>query len=244
MSFLLDVALIGLLVLIVVIYAKRSIFAAFSGLLSVAVAAVGAVLLTGTVAAPLADYVVAPLVEQSAANELADMFSAPHLSGGQETVAALPLGELVAEQPEAYKQLLAYYSVEPETMTAAWAANPIPETVLVTLTADYAAAISRAGVLVILTVAFSLLLRFIARLVEQNFPPARRYRKFKKALPALLGVGAGLVWSWVAATVIHWVVPVIAGQVLFLNPEVLYATDWYRLLWWSNPLLALFRLLG
>ncbi|MBO5797144.1 MAG: hypothetical protein J6R77_02230, partial [Clostridia bacterium] len=140
MSFLLDIVLIGVLALIVVMYGKRSIFSALCGLLSVALAAVGAVLLTGTVAAPLADYVVAPLVEQSAANELADMFSAPHLSGGRETVAALPLGELVAEQPEAYKQLLAHYSVQPEAVVAAYEQSPTSETVLVALTADYAAA--------------------------------------------------------------------------------------------------------
>jgi hypothetical protein len=109
---------------------------------------------------------------------------------------------------------------------------------------DYAVAFSRAAVLIILTLALSLLLRFIARQIEQNFPPARRYRGFKKALPALLGAGAGLLWSWVIATVIHWVVPVVAGQVIFLSPDVLYATDWYRFLWWTNPLLPLFALLG
>lgn len=244
MSFLLDIVLIGVLALIVVIYSKRSIFAAAAGLLSVALAAVGAIWLTAPVAAPLNDYVVAPLVEQAAAGELADMFSAPHLSGGRETVASLPLGDLVTEQPEAYLQLLRTYSVQPEAVAAAYAQTPTSETVLVALTADYAVAFSRAAVLIILTLALSLLLRFIARQIEQNFPPARRYRGFKKALPALLGAGAGLLWSWVIATVIHWVVPVVAGQVIFLSPDVLYATDWYRFLWWTNPLLPLFALLG
>lgn len=243
MSFLLDIILMGVLALIVVIYAKRSIFSALSGLVSVAVAAVAAVLLTGVLAAPLSDYVIAPLVEQSAANELADMFSAPHLSGGRETVAALPLGELVSEQPEAYRQLLAYYSVEPETVGAAWAASQTSEAVLVALTAEYAAAFSRSGVLLLLTLVFSLLLRLIAQRIEQNLPPVRRYHGFKRLLPGLIGVAAGLLWSWVIATVIHWVVPVTAGQIFFLTPAVLRQTDWYRLLWWSNPLLALFRVL-
>lgn len=239
MSFVVDIVLIALMVLVVAVYAKRSIFSALSGMVAVALAAVGAMLLSAPLATPLADVTVRPLVEQAAAGELADMFSAPHLASGRETVATLPLGDLVREEPEAYKQLLTYYSVSPDTVAAAYAAEATPTAVLVALTGGYVEAISRAAVFLCLVAVFYVLLRLIARRIEQNFPPLRRYRGMKRWIPGLIGVPGGLVWSWVAVTIMHWVVPVTAGQLIFLTPKVLEMTDWYAFLQAINPLFLL-----
>ncbi len=244
MSFLLDVVLIVLLLVVAWIYANRSIFAAAASVIAALIAIVAAVLLTGVLSAPLCTHVVAPLTEQVAANEFADMYSAPHLSGGRETVAALPLGELVAEEPEAYRQLLDRYAVSAEEVAAAYEASPLPETVLVTVTAPFADALSRAAVFVLLSVTFTLVLQIVWRQIEQNFPPRRRYRGFKRLVPWLIGLAGGLLWCWVAAAVISWLVPTLAGRSLWLTPEVLAATDWYSLLKWTDPFLLLMQLMG
>lgn len=239
MSFLLDVLLLGIVLVEVVWYAKRTIFGALSGCVALALAAFAAFFLIGTVAPRLSDYVVTPLVEQAAANELADMYSAAHLSSGRETVAALPLGELVEQQPEAYAQLLNRYSVEPAAVRAAYEADPSPVTVLTALTQARATAISRAVVFVLLTALLRVLLGLIAGRVEQNFPPTPRYHGVKRLVPGLLGIVAGLIVLWVLVAVLSWIVPVLQGQILFLSEETLQTADGFSVLRRSDPFLLM-----
>jgi len=93
----------------------------------------------------------------------------------------------------------------------------------------------------LLCLVLNLILQLVVRRVEQNLPPQRRYRGIKRAVPPLFGVLCGLVWSWVAVTVISWVVPQTAEQLVFLTPAVLERTDWYRWLQSINPLAWLHR---
>lgn len=239
MNFLLDVILIGILLAVVAVYCRRSIFSAATGAAALALAGVGAALLLGVTAPLAAENITGPLVERRVANELADMFSAPHYSTGQDTVASLPLGDLVEQQPEAYLHLLEEYSVSPEAVQAAYMEDPHPAAVLAAITRDYAVAFARSLVLLVLTVIFAVILRLIAHQVEENLPPQRAYRGFKRLLPGLIGVLAGVILLWVLVPMIGWLVPATAGQTLMLTPAVLEQAEWYSLLRLTDPLLLL-----
>lgn len=237
MNFLLDVILIGILLAVVAIYCRRSIFAAATGAAALALAGVGAALLVGVTAPLVAENITGPLAERTVANELADMFSAPHYADGQDTVASLPLGDLVEQRPEAYLHLLEEYSVSPEAVETAYWADAYPSTVLTAITRDYAAAFAKSIVLPVLTAIFAVILRLIAHRVEENLPPQRAYKGFKRLLPGVIGALAGVILLWVLVPVIGWLVPATAGQTLMLTPAVLEQAEWYSLLRLTDPFL-------
>lgn len=236
MSFLIDIALIGILAVVVAVYARRSIFSAGFGVLVTAVAVVAALLITPFLSPTVADTFIQPLTEKPIATALADMHSAPYASTVEQTVAYLPLGEMIVEQPEGYVQLLEEYRVTPETVLEAYYALPLPMTVVHTIAKGYAAALAQAVVFLLLAVLLAVLLQFIVRRIEQNLPPQRRYRGFKRVCPPLFGVMSGLIWSFAVVTALSWAVPAMAGKLLFLTPDVLEKTDWYALLHRLNPL--------
>ncbi len=239
MSFLLDLCLLLILVGVVVLYAKRSIFAALTGFAAVAIGLTAAVLLTGTVAPALSQAVVRPLVERSAANELADMYSAPHTSNGRRTVESLPLHELLEEEPEAYSQLLVEYNVDPADVRAAYARNATSEAILVALTQARVAAFSDVLAFAVLSVLLLLILRLIANRIEQNFPPVGRYHGLRRIVPGLIGVPAGLIVLWGVVRVLCRLAPVVQGQTVFLSDALLDAADGFSLLRWSDPFLLI-----
>lgn len=236
MSFLVDIVLIGILLAVVTVYARKSIFAAGVGTLAAAVAIVAATFLTPLVAPTVAAYTVTPLVERTVAGELADMHSAPHRSTVEETVAALPLDEMIAEHSERYVHLLEKYHVSSEAVKDVWHTEKTGVAMVRCLAAPLATVLSETGVFLLLCLVLNVILQLIVRRVEQNLPPLRRYRGIKRAVPPLFGVLCGLLWSWVAAAVLAQVVPQMAQQLVFLTPEVLEKTDWYRWLQSINPL--------
>lgn len=239
MSFLLDAILIGILLGTVAVYCRRSLFSALTGAAALAVAAVGAVLLAEAAAAPVAANLTAPLAERAVANELADMFSAPHYSNGRDTVASLPLGDLVEQEPEAYLRLLEEYNVSPEAVRAAYLDDSYPVTVLTAVTRGFSDALAKSVVLPVLTALFALILRLIAHRVEENLPPRRAYRGIKRLLPGAVGILAGVILLWVLVPVIGWLAPALAGKSLMFKPQVLEQAEWYSLLKLTDPLLLL-----
>lgn len=241
MSFLVDIVLIGILLAVVTVYARKSIFAAGLGTLVTAIAIVAALFLAPLAAPPVAEYTLTPLIERTVAGELADMHSAPHYGTAEETVAALPLHDMIAAPSDAYLHLLAKYHVTPETVDAAWRAEPSGIAVVRCIAAPLAAVLSEAAVFLLLCVVLTLILQLIVRRVEQNLPPLRRYHGIKRVVPPLFGVVCGFLWSWVAVTVLAGVVPQTAEQLVFLTPDVLERTDWYRWLHSINPLMLIRR---
>lgn len=242
MGFLIDIVLLGLLAGIVVISARRSVFSAGLGVVVTAVAVITALFVTPLLSPTVSDALVRPVVEKSVAVSLADMHSAPHGETVEQTVATLPLGELIETQPEGYLQLLQEYSVSPETVRNAYRLSPQPMTVVHTVAKDFAAAIARTTVFLLLSVAAAVLLQCIVRRIEQNLPPLRRYHGFKRALPALFGVVSGLIWSFAAVTALSWLVSAVGGKSVLFTPATLEKTDWYSLLERINPLPFLRRL--
>lgn len=239
MSFLVDIVLIGILLLVVVAYARKSIFSAGLGTAATAVAVVASLLLTPLLSPWVAEYAFTPLTEQVVANELADMHSAPHLATAEETVAALPLDAMLTERSEGYLQLLEKYGVTAETVEAAYRDLPQGIAVVRSIAAPLATALSETAVFLLLSLLLTVILTLIVRRVEQNLPPQRRYHGIKQAVPALFGALSGLVWSWVATLVLSWVVPVASGYLVFLTPSVLENTDWYTWIQLINPLVWL-----
>lgn len=239
MSFLLDLCLLLILVGVVALYARRSIFAALTGLAATAIGLTAAVLLTGTVSPALSQAAVRPLVERAAANELADMYSAPHMSSGRRTVESLPLYELIEEEPEAYSRLLAEYNVDPADVRAAYAQNATSEAILVALTQARAAAFSDVLAFVLLSGLLALILRLIAHRIEQNFPPVGRYHGMRRFVPGLIGLPAGLIVLWGVVWVLCRLAPAVQGQTVFLSDTLLETADWFSLLRWSDPFLRI-----
>ena len=158
-------------------------------------------------------------------------------------VATLPLGDLITQQPDGYLQLLEEYGVSPETVQAAYHAAPQPMTVVHTVAKGFADAIAETLAFLLLTMVAAVLLYLIVRRIEQNLPPLRRYHGFKRALPAVFGVLAGLVWSFAVVTAIARVAPAVAGKLVLFTPEALKNADWYSLLERINPLPLLRRLM-
>ena len=242
MGFLIDVALLGLLVGIVVISARRSVFSAGLGVVVTTVAVLTALFVTPLLSATVSDVLVRPLVEKSVAVSLADMHSAPHGQTAEQTVSALPLGELVETQPEGYLQLLQEYGVSPETVKSAYRLSPQPMTVVHTVAKDFAAAIAGTAVFLLLAVVAAVLLQCVVRRIEQNLPPLRRYHGFKRTLPTIFGIANGLIWSFAVVTAVSWLVPAVGGKLVLFTPTTLEQTDWYSFLEHINPLPLLRRL--
>ncbi len=236
MGFLIDIVLLVILAGIVAISARRSVFSSGFGVVVSAAAVVTALFVTPFCAPTVSDILVQPTVEKSVAVALADMHSAPHATTAAQTVATLPLRELIEEQPDGYLQLLQEYSVSPETVRDAYLAAPQPMTVVHTVAHDFAAAIAETMVFLLISVVAAVLLQFVVRRIEQNLPPLRRYHGFKRVLPALFGVASGLVWSFAVITVLSRLVPAVAGKSVLFTPATLQNADWYSLLERINPL--------
>ncbi len=241
MSFLVDIVLIGILLAVVTTYARKSIFSAGMGTLATAMAVTAALFLAPLAATPAAEITLTPLTERAVAEEFADMYSAPHLATPEKTVAALPFAQMIDEQTESYRRLLEKYHADAATVEAAYRAHPEGITVVHSIAAPFATTLTKAGVFLLISLLLTVVLQLIMRRIEQNLPPQRRYRGFKRVIPPLFGVLSGLLWSWVAIIVLSWVVPVAAEQLVFLTPAVLQQADWYRWLHSISPLALLER---
>ena len=108
MGILLDILCIGLLAASVVVFTNKSVSSALLSLGALLLSLIAAFLLSfplGSAVLPL----FTPAVERSAANRLADLFSAPHLADGRETVAALDFDELIQNNPPEFQKILDHY---------------------------------------------------------------------------------------------------------------------------------------
>ena len=105
MGILLDILCIGLLAASAVVFAQKSVSSSLLSLGALLLALTAAFLLSlplGAAGRPL----IAPTVEKNAAYRLADLFSAPHLATGRETVEALDFDELIQTNPPDRKSVV------------------------------------------------------------------------------------------------------------------------------------------
>lgn len=238
MSFLLDALCILISVGVVVMYARRSVFAAGFGVVATVLATVLAAFTVRLAAPTLASVVTAPLMEQTVANEVADMASRPHLESGRQTLEALQadgeLERLMQERPALTEQAFCRYGADSQTVWNAWTQQHTAAALLTAATASAAEKVTRAALFAVAALLWVLVLRLIFQRLEQHFPPPRKYHGAKRAVPVLFGVPAGLLWVLVAVTVLYGVVPPAHRDTL-VNGRVLEQTDWISLLHRFNP---------
>jgi uncharacterized membrane protein required for colicin V production len=236
MGFLIDGVLILVLVLVVVWSARQTISSALFSLL----AGIAAVAVAFFASAPLsvfpAEQWIAPAVERRVANDLADMVSAPHLDTGRQTVASLPLDEMLREQPAPYLELLERWGAQPDAVRRAYQQQHSPVAALTAVTDGFCRATARAGTFFALALVLFVLLRLLLRRVEMNLPPPARYAPIQRAIPALIGVARGLLVLFALVTVLEWVLPYCGDRLPALDSSSLSTADVYNLLRRFNPL--------
>ncbi|MBR3290106.1 MAG: hypothetical protein IKI63_04940 [Clostridia bacterium] len=193
------------------------------------------------VTAPLAQMgnavLVQPVVERSAANELADMVSGTHRATGRETAQRLDLTRLIQDQPPAFVEWVERYHADPATAVAAYNKQHSGEALLTAVTGDYCMALSKSGSFAVLWVISVLLLLWIARRIELNMaPPARRTTGAKIGAP-LLGAVVGILIVMGLTVFLEWLVPYLSGRTMMFPANMLTAGTVYPILKFINPFL-------
>ena len=217
MSVLLDLLGTALLLIFILIFWKRP--------LSDALLSLAAFLLALTVAAlackPLAEQVgkpwLAPVIEQNVAGELADLFSAPHLETGEQTVAPLHFDQMVQEQPPAYLTILERYVADPDAVRAAYQTVPQPTTLLYAISNPMVTLLTRSASFVVLWIVSALLFWLISRRIAHNLPPPSPVRGWLHIPSAAVGLLAGLLVVFGVQVLLCWLMPVCSGRFLFLQ---------------------------
>ena len=193
------------------------------------------------VTAPLAEVgnavLVQPVVERSAANDLADMVSGTHRASGRETAEKLDLNQLIKDQPPAFIEWVERYHAKPADAVAAYNKQHSGEALLVAVTGGYCKAISKSGTFALLWVVFVLILLLVARRIEMNMaPPTHRSLGNKIASP-LIGAVIGILIVMGVTVMLEWLVPYLSGHVLLFASDMLTAGTVYPILKFINPFL-------
>lgn len=229
MGFLLDLVCGVILAVSALLFARRSISSSLLSLASWFLA----LCLGAALALPLAALAgpkwVAPHVERAAANSIADMFSAPHLSTGRETVAELDVQGLVEENPPAFAKLLHHYGASIEELRA-MPSDSASADYLAAITREYAAALSRSVLYAVLFTAFFLLARLAARRIELNLVPPAPLRGARRLIPAAIGLAVGWIAVLSLSVLLEWLLPYVGRDAVFFTEEMLKDAGFYQIL--------------
>lgn len=176
-----------------------------------------------------------PGIRSGAANELADLFSAPHLSSGEETVAQLSFEDMLREAPVPFVEVLESYGADLEQVRAAYAASPRPETVLEEITGRFSRELSRTLCFLILWVLLGIVMKLITRHIEGNMRPPARLKGAKRLLPSLIGLVAAVVILWGVSLALQWLLPYLTARKMFFDKTTLDSSFFYHFLNLLNP---------
>lgn len=229
MGFLLDLICAVILAASVFLFARRSISSSLLAMGSWLLA----LCLGAAAALPLASLAgpkwVAPHVERAAANSIADMFSAPHLENGRDTVADLDVQGLVEDDPPAFAKLLHHYGASIEELRA-MPPNSTSTDYLAAITREYAAALSKSVLYAVLFTAFFLSARLAARRIELNLVPPAPLRGARRLIPAAIGLAAGWIAVLSLSVLLEWLLPYVGRDAVFFNGETLKNAGFYQIL--------------
>lgn len=201
-------------------------------LLSAAIAVVASIPLT----AVTNNFIVAPIMEKSAANRLADMVSADHKATGRETAAGLDLDELVNDCPPAFTDWVDRYHGDLATVCFAYRSADA-KSMLVNLLSPLTHKVSRAASYLILWILVFLVLRyFVWRLEWNSSPPPRKKGDKKNAVPPLLGLLYGICIVWGIVVALQWLVPAFDGIAPLIKINMLTDGAVYPVLRIVDPL--------
>ena len=237
MGFLLDLLCVGILAAALLSFIRKPLFSAG---VSCAVLALTLVL-AFFISAPLSAFVrplLAPGVERTAANRLADLYSAVHLDSGEETVAQLDFTDMIRENPPAFSEVLDYFGSDiGEVRALPQPADSVQ--VLHAVTDGYvqalACALSYTGLFLLLFIAGML----VQRRLELNRPPQPSPRGGKLALSAGLGLIAGLLWIFALGTVLCWLASSVGAHAVLVSEQALESASFYQILNRINPFIRL-----
>lgn len=228
MGILLDILCIGLLAASAVVFAQKSVSSSLLSLGALLLALTAAFLLSlplGAAGRPL----IAPTVEKNASYRLADLFSAPHLATGRETVEALDFDELIQTNPPAFQKILDRYGADIGTLRS------LPEThdsaaVLDAVTGRYSRTLSRAVSYAVLFWLVFLVGKLVQKRVEGGLVPPPPLRGARRLIPPALGLLAGLLWIFSLAVLLEWLVPVMGRDSVVFSEDMLKSASFYQIL--------------
>ena len=242
MSFLLDLIFAAVIIGMVLVWWNHAVSTSLFSLLSLFLSLTLAFFLSIPLSAPVVDGVLGPGIRASAANDLADLFSAPHLSSGEETVAQLSFDQMLREAPAPFVEVLESYGADLEQVRESYAASPEPETVLREVTDGFAAALSRSLCFAVLWVALGILIKLITRRIEGNMRPPARLRGLKRAIPPLVALAAAVVVIWGMSLPLRWMLPYLVAQDILFSETTLDSSFFYHFLNFLNPFARLLSL--
>lgn len=237
MGFLLDLLCVGILAATLLTFIRRPIFSAGISCAVLALTLVLAFFISAPLSAAVR-HLLAPGVERTAANRLADLYSAAYLDSGEKTVAQLDFTDMIRENPPAFSEAIGYFGADIEDVrTLPQPADSVQ--VLHTVTDGYVQALARA-----LSYAGLFLLLFIAgmlvqRRLELNRPPQPAPRGRRMALSAGLGLIAGLLWVFALGTVLRWLASSVGAHAVLVSEQALESASFYQILNRINPFIRL-----
>ena len=236
MSFVLDIVCILPILLSVVFFWKRpwaeALLSVGSLILSLAVATLACAPLSEQLIQPA----VTPAVESSAANELADLFSAPHGNDGHQTVADLPLAQLIEESPVAYQDILNRYTADEQAVAAAYRATPSGSVLLQSITKPWIKLFSDGAAFSALWLLSFILFWLIARRICHNLPPMSPVRGAGHLCSAAIGFLYGAVVVFGLHVWLCWAMPLIGSRTVLISAQAMQYSPVFSAVGRINPL--------
>jgi len=238
MSVLLDVLLLAVFIGFVSAAWRRTPLAALLSVVAVSAAALSAFFLSFPLGDWLSQTVVAPRVEQRAANDLADLVSAPHLSSGRETVAAIDVAALVLADTEPYRQIVDAYGAHALVLRRLAKTGDADSAVriLEELTAPYAQALSRSLAFCVAFLLLWLVIRLLLRCIENNLAPPRPPAGLRRGISLVCGAVTGGVFLMAVTIACEFLRPCWSGESVSLWAGMFDRAALYQLLTKVNPL--------
>lgn len=240
MSFILDLLCAGIAIGILVVFVKRPVSSAAASCICLAAALCAAFFAAMPLSGLASEHLVTPLVEKQAGNKLADLFSAPHLDSGSETVAGLDFTWMLDERPGPFTDLVASYGADVDQVAAAYTGEQPAVALLKAMTGDYCQALSKAMVFLLLFVLLFCLFRFIARRVENNLPPSPKMTLGRRCVNVLLGLVSSVLVIFALGIVLETAVPYLEYDSVVFSVASLRDSYLYEYLNRINPFLLLF----
>lgn len=242
MSFLLDLIFAAVIIGMVLVWWNHAVSTSLFSLLSLFLSLTLAFFLSVPISIPVADAVLGPGIRASAANDLADLFSAPHLSSGEETVAQLSFDQMLWEAPAPFVKVLDAYGADLERVREAYDASPEPESLLKAVTDTFIRDLSRSLCFAVLWVALGILIKLITRRIEDNMRPPARLKGVARVLPSLIALASSVAVIWGISLILQWMLPYLAARDILFNETTLDSSFFYHFLNFLNPFARLLSL--
>lgn len=233
MQLLIDFLCVLILALFFWWHRKHTLFSAGMAVVCYLIAFVAALFISVPLGRVVDEHLMAPVVRANAANDIADMYSVKHQKTPEETMKAVDLDQLFADEPQALVDMAEKHQQSLAELRKTYRTEGA-EAFLNRLTGARSMAFSRAIAFGAVFAVLALVLRLITKRLEENFPPAPRYHGFKKGLAMLFGLMTGIVMVTAISMILSWIIPYGAGKVLFLDNDLWKQSFLYQMTSWLH----------